>query len=429
MPLWRIIQTVINLAGVRFGGAAIGLMTQVLLAHLLAPRDVGVVFMAMSAASIISLVATLGYPALILTSTARYLALGRATLLDALKASATRDTLAMGGMVLLAVVLLLAFAPFEPRIKTAVLFGALAAPASALMRLDSALANSHRRFALSYVPDFLFRPGLLLLFLAASWFLGASLSVDHVLWAFVAAAVMVALGQAAILGRQGILPEVKPLRHGIAGPLRGRALSLAIVFAVTAAFADLVTLIGGLYLPPGDVAVLGIAIRLAALAGFITQAAQQLVLPDLALAVARQPRQEVEQLLLRVGAIALGAILICVAGTAVAGHWLLGLFGEHYAAGYWPLLLLMAGQTVRAGSGLNQHLLSIHGHQARTAVPCVFAVAVLMAAASLLAPRHGVSGVAVAAILADAVWAALLAVQARRFAGYRGDLVGLLQAR
>jgi O-antigen/teichoic acid export membrane protein len=429
MPLWRIIVTAVNLVGARFGGAALGLVTQVLLARLLAQQDVGVVFMAMSATSIISLLATLGYPSLALTSTARYLALGRANLLQAFKAVMARDTLVMSLALFVLAALAVAVLPLEPALRTAVVFGCLSTPASALLRINSVLANSQRRFMLSYVPDFLFRPGLLMLYLAGLWAAGVSFTATHVLWAYTAVNTLVALGQALLLGRQGILPGFQRLHRGLSSLLRMRAMALVVVFAVMAAFGDIVTLIGGLYLPAEDVAMLGVAIRLATLAGFVTQATQQLVLPDLAFVMARKPRAEVNRLLLRVNLLTLAASFACVVGAIVAGPLLLGIFGKHYVAGQWPLVLFMVSQAIRAASGLNQYLLAIGGHQARTAGACVFAVAVLLAAAGLLAPRYGVTGLGFAAVLADAVWAGLLALQARRFAGYRGDILGLLRAR
>jgi len=52
--------------------------------------------------------------------------------------------------------------PLNDGLKIALLFGCLSAPAAALIRINGAVANSVRRYALSYVPDFLYRPGLLL---------------------------------------------------------------------------------------------------------------------------------------------------------------------------------------------------------------------------------------------------------------------------
>jgi O-antigen/teichoic acid export membrane protein len=218
-------------------------------------------------------------------------------------------------------------------------------------------------------------------------------------------------------------------RHNLAPLLRGRAAALVIVATVSASFADLVTMIGGLFMPADDVAVLGVSIRLAALAGFVTQATQNFILPDLANALTRGTRSEVHALLLRINGVALVAILACIALAALAGDQLLGIFGEQYKVGHWPLVCFMISQGFRAASGMNQHLLSIDGHQAKTASSCALAVSTLFAVAALLAPAYGVMGMAIAAVIADAVWAILLAIQSGRHTGRRGDILALLRER
>lgn len=428
MPLWRMILTAINVVGVRFGGAAIGLLSQILLARLLPQHDVGVIFMGMSAAAILSLVITVGYPHLAMTCLPRYYALGRKNLVAAFHAAFWRDSLALTAFVVAAAAAVVLLTPLDASLKTALIFGLLSSPASALIRMNSATANSLRRYTLSYVPDFLYRPGLLLVFLLLAWWTGLQLSTASVLWAFVIANSLVALAQAWLIGKNGALPRpFKTAKRNLAPLLRGRAASLVIVALVANSFADLVNMIGGFYMPADDVAVLGVSIRLAALAGFITQATQNFILPDLATALTRGRREEIHTLLLRINIVALVAILACIAGAAVAGSQVLAIFGEQYKVGHWPLVLFMISQGFRAASGMNQHLLSMDGHQTKTASSCIFAVSALLAAASLLTPRYGVMGMALAVILADAIWAALLAFQAGRYAGRRGDILALLQ--
>jgi hypothetical protein len=79
-------------------------------------------------------------------------------------------------------------------------------------------------------------------------------------------------------------------------------------------------------------------------------------------------------------------------------------------------------QLVRSASGMNAHLLSLGGYQKQTAALCVGALAVLIAAAAILARTHGATGIAIAALIADLVWAAGLAILAARLTGRRGDL-------
>ena len=430
MPLWRMILMAINLAGFRFGGAAIGLASQILLARLLPQHDVGIVLMTMSAAALISLVMTVGYPSLAMTCLPRYYALGRKSLAAAYHSAAWHDTLIVSAAAVASIMLLAVFRPFSDGMTTALVFGCLMAPASSLIRLTSSTANSLRRFSLSYVPDFLFRPAILLVYLAGAWILGHTLPLTSVLWVLVLGTAAVAVVQAFMLGRQGPLPYLfHRSRRRLAPYLRGRAMALVIVAAVAASLADLVTLLGGLFLSSTEVAELGIAVRLAALAGFVTQATQQFVLPDLAKAITRGQRGEVQSLLFRINLIALSAIAAGVAGAIVLGPWVLMIFGAEYANAHWPLVLFMLGQLVRASGGMNQYLLSIDGFQLRTANSCIFAVASLGAAATLLTPGYGVMGMAIAALIADLLWSGILAIQAQRYAGYRGDILAVLRAR
>ncbi len=427
MSLWRMILTAINLVGVRFGGAAIGLVSQVLLARLLPQEEVGVVFMGLSTAAIVSLFMTAGYPALTMTILPRYYALGRKTLAQAFHRAVWRDSLLVTMVLLAVTAAVYLWAPIAPGLRTALLFGCLMAPASSLIRITSSVANSRRRFSLSYVPDFLFRPGLLLLFLGAMWLFRLRPAVDTVLWAAVAITAAVALAQTWILGTGALPGSLKAPRHDLAPPLRSRAAAMVLVWAVAASFADIVTLIGGLFLPAGEVAELGIAIRLAALAGFVTQATQSFVLPDLSAAIAKGERRAAEALLLRIGVVSISAIAACVAGAALFGPLILSIFGPNYADAHWPLVLFMLSQLFRAAGGMNQHLLSIDGFQARSANSCVLSVVVLVAGAVFLTPSLGVLGMAIAVLLSDAVWAAALGLQAQHYAGYRGDIFAVVR--
>jgi O-antigen/teichoic acid export membrane protein len=383
--------------------------------------------MGMSAAAFISLLITGGYPTLAITCLPRYYALGRENLVRAFHAAFLRDGLWISLTTFALAAAIYLWLPLSDAIKTALLFGCLSAPAAAAIRINSSVANSVRRYSLSYVPDFLYRPGLFLAFLLFAWGAGIQLSVVQVLWAFVIMNTIVAVAQAWLIGEDGARSGLKwSGRHNLAPVLRGRAAALVIVGMVAASFSDIVTLIAGFFLNSADVALVGVTIRLAALVGFITQATQQFILPDLTAAMARGTAQQVHALLLRINIIALGAILVCVAGAILFGPWALRVFGAEYEVGHWPLVLFMVSQAFRAASGMNQHLLSLAGYQIKTAGSCLVAVAVLIGGTALLTPGFGVMGLALAVVIADAVWAMLLALQAQRLAGRRGDIIGVL---
>jgi O-antigen/teichoic acid export membrane protein len=195
-----------------------------------------------------------------------------------------------------------------------------------------------------------------------------------------------------------------------------------LIAAVAMNFADIVTLIGGLFLPAHDVAQLGVAIRLAALAGFVTQVTQNFVLPDLSAAIVRGDRLASRGLIFRINVIAFSAIAACVAVAAFFGPLILGVFGPEYQGAHWALVLFMVSQLFRAAGGMNQHLLSLDGFQTRSVIACVFAVLLLTGSASVLSPAYGIMGMAVSVLLAEAAWALVLGYQAQRYTGYRGDI-------
>lgn len=422
MTLKGMIGLAAGLAGTRAAGAFIGLAVQLVLARLLVEEDVGVVLLAMSAAALLSLAVTGGYSALSITSLARYKSLGRSRLAAAFHAAMWNDAVYFALVLAAAMGLTFAILPAGNGLATALAFACLSVPASALIRINSAVANSVRRFALSFVPDFIFRPGLLLLLLLALWTGGVAVTVAHVLWSFVAANIAVAAGQAALLGAAMTRPSRMRLPKRLGKCLRGRAGALLIVAAVTGAYADIVTMAGGMLLPPEDVAVLGISVRLAAIAGFVIQATHQFMLPDLSEAIARGKGEKTGALLYRVNLVTLSAMLACVAGAAVLGRPVLAIFGSSYEAGHWPLVVFTAGFLLRAAGGMNQQLLSLAGFQTKTAGPCLVAVAALLGCSVWLAPVLGVMGIAIAALAADLVWSVLLALRTRQLTGRRGDI-------
>ncbi len=143
--------------------------------------------------------------------------------------------------------------PLNDGLKTALLFGCLSAPASALIRMNASAANSIRRYALVLCSGFSLSPW------TVSWpiccwpgHVALHLSVVQVLWAFVIMNTIVAVAQAWLIGRRRRVCRASngPARHALAPVLRGRAAALVIVGAVAASFADIVTLIAGFFLEP-----------------------------------------------------------------------------------------------------------------------------------------------------------------------------------
>lgn len=423
MSLAHLIRRLFSAVGARAAAAAFGLLSQLALARVFSPADVGIFLLTMSVMAFASLLMTGGYPALGFTYLARYQSLARKSLVAAFHAAALRTTLAL--TVVMAILSVIAYVtPALEHMRPAILYGALAAPGLALIRLNNAAANSLRRFDLSFIPDFMLRSGFLLAAIIAIITLAPQPQMVWILWAIVISTYVAAAIQALLLGRSGVVAKVFPgQRRSLTAFYRIRAAALLVGAFVSFTFAEIVTLVAGLLLPTHDVAVVGIAVRLAAIAGFVVQTMQLIAIPDLTDTMARGTRAEADRLMRRTNLVNFALMVAAILVTLALGDWVLSLFGPDYLAGKWALVLFLLCQMIRSAGTMNNHLLSLGGYQTRTAIVCAIALAVLIGAAAGLTPYLGLMGIGWAALIAECVWAIGLALSAQSLAGRRGDLL------
>lgn len=426
MTLKKMIAALAGYVGARFLGAGLGLLTQLVLARALLPAHVTDVFMAMSAAAFMSLIMSGGEAQLATTHLPKLLARGERRSVAAFHGLVLRNMVwvFLALAVLLLMVWQMQLLPGEVMLALAV--GLVTAPFSGLMRYNSMVANSLRWFPLSYIPDFIVRPGLFLLAIAVFIATGLSHNVHAVLAAFFVFVVAVTLGQALMMEGQSLrLSNWRDYRGRHAKAMRPRSLALLLVSIVSFAFADVVMLAAGLLYAPDDAAVVGVTVRLAAIAGFVLQAAQLFVLPDFSEAMARRDDAAANRVLWRLNGITVIMALLALLGALLLGRFALSFFGEHYERGAALLSLFLVGQAIRAFSGMNQNLLATGGFQVRTAWPCVVALLIFVGAAALLAPMPGLLGIGYAVIAAELGWLLILAYQANTLCGRRADLLWL----
>lgn len=410
--------------GARLAGAGFGFLSQLVLARAFVPHDVGMAFLAMSVTAFVSLLVTGGYHTIALTYLARFRAFGRDGLVQAFLWAARRDMYVLVAIVLVATPIAFLL-PLEDGVAKAVVYGVLAAIPLAVIRLNNSAANAQKRFALSYVPDFVVRPGLLLVFLGILVALGPNSSIDSVLIAMVVIALAVAIGQALMMGKDNAFARAAgPQPRDLRAYYRRRAAAMLMVTVAAGATADLVVLVGGAFLPPSQVAVLGVAVRVAALVGFFSSASQQFVLRDLVAAMSSMSRAESDGLLWRTNVVGLGTMAVTTLLAIIFGPLVLALFGTDYIQGYWPLVIFLVGQSVRVMGGMNGHLLALGGHQVRSAALCAVVVVLLVGLSAILTPIWGLVGIALAMLVAELVWAVGLGVLTQRLVGRRGDIFG-----
>ncbi len=416
--------------GARLAGAAIGFISQFLLARLLPVADVGVVLMGMSAASFISLGANGGYALLAMTQLPKIYMHGRQRLIDAFNTSAAFDSVISFTVICILGVIATFWFDLSKGQYIALGIGALCAPASAVIRFNSSVATAERRYHLAYVPDFILRPFMFLVFLVGVFALSYKVDPVYVILAFTLTAYVAAVGQAWSLGKNALSVRHLTWPRPLYGKrMRSKAIALTLVSATMLAIADIVTLVAGFLLPEEQVAIVGITVRLAAIAGFVLQAGQMLVLTDFTQALIANNKPQVRQLLMRINLITLAIVGSSLLGGILLGEFVLSYFGEVYRQGAWLLVFFLVAQSIRAAGGMNQHILSINNFQVRMAGMGLVILTMFIGLSALLCRRYGFNGMGYALIGFELAWMVVLAKQAQHLCGQRGDLLWVLQKR
>jgi O-antigen/teichoic acid export membrane protein len=111
----------------------------------------------------------------------------------------------------------------------------------------------------------------------------------------------------------------------------------------------------------------------------------------------------------------------------VGGPYLLNLFGPHFAAQHWVLLVLAIGTAVQAAGGPSAAILQLTGYE-REYVPVVAAnVALRLVGFLVLIPWLGVLGAAISATVSLALATIALNILCRRRSGVDPSVLGLLR--
>ncbi|MEX0853347.1 MAG: hypothetical protein WD036_08725 [Bauldia sp.] len=413
----------------RLGAAAIGMITQVYLAKVLSAASLGVFYMATSLAAFLGIVATCGLPLVAARFLVRYRHRATADFSGLFVATARRVILPVSLVLTAAAVAIILLWPDLPKgERTVLLIGCLAAPGFALARLSGAAATACRRFQLSYLPDLVARPVLFLFAVMAMGLFAQRVDLTLTVVIFVLLVTAQALFQDGAL-RRIIAPGTRP-RQPVAGRLRfmwlKAALPLTGVILMTSIFADLAILSAGLFLGKADLAVFGVCVKIALIAGFVQVTAHKMLQPDLAEALIARDRRRLSHTIAQANLIGVGVGLAAFLAVAATGDLVLSAFGDHFVAGRNILLALLFGQTLIAAGGPAIQVLTLARGQAAAALASILAALCLLATNAVFVPLLGLGGAALAMVCTQIVWAALLAIQVRRTTGIASDIFSLI---
>jgi O-antigen/teichoic acid export membrane protein len=407
------------------GGVLARVLSEVLFARLMGPREFGAYSYVFSWLSILAIAGTLGVAFAFVRFVPQYEVSGNFAELRRLVRFARISSLAVGGAVAVAVGAALAVARPAGVGLTAVLIGMATVPPLTLFTAQTELARSLRRIVLAFLPFFVLRSLFTVAFALLLLFGSARLNAEEGL----------AVGLAAILvclalqrGRVGSALAAHPSRDERPSSGNRRTwLGVALPFlalnllAMTMMRADVIvvaivrgSLSAGVYAAAAKVALLAI---------FALEALNTIVAPTLSKLFYEGDLDAVRRVVRNAARVTLFASLAATLALELAGSRSLTVFGAGYAGGMLALQILLVGQVINASTGPVTYLMAATGHQKLAAVAQALSTGVFFIAVIPLTETWGIAGTALAVTLARGGMNVWMAVAAQRRLNVRAFVV------
>jgi O-antigen/teichoic acid export membrane protein len=403
-----LIKGVLGTAGIRLVHAALGLVTAIVLAKMLKPSGYGTYSFVMVLVAFLAIPSELGVPGLAVREIA--------------VTNARKDWSHMRGFIIrahrtiivtclclvgAAVVALLVWGDRLDATKRACIWlGLLVIPLMSLGALRGAMLRGLRKVVLGQLPEQIIRPLVLLTLVLLLPLLGKKLDSPVGVMAVQIISVTTAFLCGLILFFRNRPPELAG-----AEPQFGTAslLKSSIPFGLSAAMqlingrTDILAL--GMFREDAEVGIYRVAVQIAAVIIFSSQAVNAIQAPHIAHLYANGDMQKLQRIITRSSqAVTLYAVPILLAIVFFGESVIRALFGAEYITAHVPLVILGVGQLVNVSMGSVASLLNMTGHERDTARIILIAAMLNVVLTFTLTPVWGMTGAAVATASGLIVW-------------------------
>lgn len=404
---------------IRITGAALALLSQVVLARLMGSFEFGIYVLVWTVILILGDLACFGFHTTIIRYVPQYLQKNQIDNARGILRTGPVFALISAGIITLIAVLLLhsLSTQFEAYYWTAFLIGVLCIPAIALGNISDGTARSQGWILSALSPGYVLRPLMMLLIFVVLLLTGWQAQATTALIAAFAGTSLTVIGQQIFLRNRlsRVLPKGTSQYH-----LREWIRVSLPIFLIEGFFFLLINidvLMVGRMMEPDSVALYFAVTKVLALAHFVYFAVKSSVAQRYS-QLLHSGDKEAFQNFARNSArwtfwpsLLLGLLLL-------AGGWpLLALFGHEFTHGYPLLFILIFGVIARASVGPCESLLSMSGNQNICALFYALALVVNVSLNVTLIPLLGLSGAAIATVCAMATEAATLSYAVRKYLG------------
>ncbi len=185
----------------------------------------------------------------------------------------------------------------------------------------------------------------------------------------------------------------------------------------------------GTLLDMKSVGIYSVAIQMSLVVNFPLLGITAAVAPLVAERQASNRQSELQSALIRTTVIATIMSVLIVGALAVLGPYVLQIFGPEFDAGFYPLLVLAAGQLANVAAGPAGAVLSMSRHERLVALGVFFSAVLNVILNWFLIPRYGVLGASIATAISMLAWNIMLVVLAKRILGINCNLGAFLIPR
>lgn len=402
--------------GLRIYGAAIALLTQILLARTLGAEELGVYVFAWTWVSLIAFLTPLGFDTASVRFIPTYQTQGRWDLLRGL----IRYTFVIAGLCAVLCMGLgygIVFLSTEPEssvYRDAVMLALLMAPLLTVLRIFEVTARGFSWITWAHLPSYGIRPTLFVVLCLAVFFLWGDPSAEKAMLAAIVSCLLTLAVQWRAHNQQ--LPrqvkDATALSDKRYWLVTAMPLLLASSFEMVLENTDLIML--GLLQGPLETGIYNAGLRISGCLLFVLFAVQAFSAPKIAKLYAEENREEmirfVRQARFWIFLPTIAGALVIVIG----GDFLLSLFGQEFRNAYPAMLILIGAIVVRAAMGPIDSLLIMTGHQKPVALCLGVAALLNLIVNALLIPRYGIFGAALATCMSTLIEAIVLSFIATR---------------
>lgn len=404
----------------RLFGAGLTFLVQVAIARSLGSQALGEYILVMATVNIIAVVMPLGFEATGTYFAAEYRARNEGGLLRGFMARAYLHIAITGAVILLiGEPVASLFGEAGRAIATHWTPAAFLAISTAMVFVSGAMLVGLKRPFAGFFAETLFRPLLAIAGFALAIALTAGTAgINVILWVLAGGYALVALVQLGILvATARSIPVASP----VATPEVRRWWFFAVPWMALAVagdfFFDIDLLLLAGHMPHEQLAVFGVCTRIFSLVAFGVGAVYAVTMPDMFESEALKDRAGFHRKVGESNLVASGLSLALLVAVLIGSPIIFMLFGPEFQNGVLPLTILCAGLVIRSVFGPASIVLSVH-NRPYAALPAIAAsLGALVVANYWLVPPFGLTGAAIAALVAMTVWSGAMWFTALRVAG------------